>query len=260
MPLSAQPGLKEIVVTCYRRVGDLRALFELYEVSLRQEFYHNWEIVEEWRSMIGRLHKAIFPLQHFLLEVEEKYPEFFQATEPELRQLEGQLAQARAHFQAEKEDAYEMLHTVLRELTRIGGTLAEWQHRMKEQWEVEESELKSEIDLDDATVPGKKEMERQLNQAMKRMERARDGRDDLERCRASRLLFLMLYDTFVVHPSLWTTTIRQKVIELHEQTLQKMTDGGHAKSSTKKRLDELLNLDHNTFNIKALNPPQTTAA
>jgi hypothetical protein len=240
-PQTSLPTIKRASKTLHREVGRLRVLAELYTQSLRDEFYFDSAIQQEWaQKMLPELRAAGYPLGQYLEN---------QGQCSDSPRLNASIEEW-AYFDREVESAIE---TVLAAdpVAAIGGALEHvnravhrllmWQRQLAsadESGATDAEEIGVQIQVPALDLW---EAAAELDALKEEFRKAITAGDPLEICRASRSLFLLGYSAQKDAPTAWLQR-RDEVIRLHQQALERLLPGTDYHRNTRARLEKLIKL------------------
>ena len=258
----------------YYLVGHLRVFTELFADCWQGEFLHSQRIVRDWRRSTRILRSADIPVGVFLQAKRPAVdPQTWSKNYARLAYFESQLERALRALHTEDAGPVRVLYAGLYHIDDALEGLRVWQRRISDDAcsGASRAELTSRFsDREEKEVretfrgfpfPDRELACRELEQSVNRFRLTISGESitetpvalDLERCLASRRLFLRVYHTAVVHQALWTPSRHKEIIELHEDVLPLMSHR-LAKMSMANRLRIFLELTPEKFRWEASQP------
>lgn len=227
-------------------LGRLRWYFTFVEQSLRSEFLHKPEVVNDWLRTLTWLEDSFFPVyqlfqkaavvdgEHFHHEMAIRLPSF-----------EQRLELSRILLQDESVAPVKRLYGLLRNLREIRAGLILWRHYLTERYGNAEigARLGQASTFLDAVAPSAINLlQHEIAQAD--AEVGKGG--EIAICMALRHTFFLLYYTAAVHPEEWTIELQDQVIELHQRAID-VVPIGLARDSIHARLEKLRRIDNVRF-------------
>ena len=227
-------------------VGSLRLFTRIVEGSLHDEYCFTEEVVREWVKSL-----------RLLLRAGEVFDERVQASKlpadtksqcaERLANFNKVVHQALAYVEGERPKASTPEDKIYGALSHVSGArydLSIWQDQLA----AHSTDLVEEVSARVA-----EEAKHALADAFSDLQNKLIEGDDYQRCTASRWLYHVTYFTAVVHPSLWSAEIHNRIVRLNEN-LAKCMARGQALESVLKRLASLRAVTPMTLPKNVANP------
>lgn len=222
--------------TVFAYVERLLRFAKSVEDGLDDEFYHTDSVTKDWHQTIMRLADACAPLNSLSNKGD------IQNIEKLVKSINHSLYTARLCLRGESvfvctSPAPE--ERIFRALDQVAGV----RYDLSKLYEIVVSKV-STCELEEFSFPPRIAAERELLSDLSRLREAVLLEDDIERCMASRRVYLSAMFLLAVHPSLWDGECRNQVIEIHGDLIRCMAQSRY-RQSIELRLEKLRALAEN---------------
>ena len=221
-------------------VGRLRLYVAAVETSLEDEFHHTERVAQEWAVSLRLLLDAVSTVEEAASTQEDGPPWLVEICEV-LRHVRREVELAISDLREGRGEPVERIYSALARVSGSRYDLTDLQRTLRassgRQVPVPQPDPAA---LDDAREA--------LNKAFRQAQETLIQGTDLERCLASRRLYLHTYFTAVTAPGVWTSEMHEEIIRLNRDLLRCVMHG-RARDSVKNRLEALQRYGPESFSL-----------